>query len=424
MKVLPRLILFSLLIFSLALETRSQEQPNLKDSLVRALVAEGFENVGIYIEKKEVYLFYENRRYRSEVDGISRVLQKAAMACSDSSVLHLVPMHHEIPVTVITTGVKAYRERNVTAETGLSGIPVQSLLNTDAVQAFQKKIQLQNRTFGRIDLLFLPGLRLQYGNFDQPIEWMVSISPIVQASLWKGSLLSAQIFIPIHNELQYPYESKLRLETATINQLFRLPKNVFVYASAGLFPFTNDIGHNIYFQRYGVSVDLRKYLFNGRASFGVTTGYTGMMSLSDGSLNYYPEKTKVNYAFFGEYREPTYDFTTRITAGKFIYDDYAVKLEVSRQFHELNLSFFVIKSDLKSPGENGTVGGIALAIPIAPRKSPKPAPFRVNLAKYFNFDYTNRIVDPVGRSYRTHPDWNDTFRNLNPDYVGNQLKVQ
>jgi hypothetical protein len=253
---------------------------------------------------------------------------------------------------------------------------------------------------------------------------MVSISPIVQASLWKGSLLSAQVFVPIHNELQYPYESKLRLETATINQLLRLPKNIFVYASAGLFPFTNDIGHNIYFQRYGVSVDLRKYLFNGRASFGVTTGYTGMMSLSDGSLNYYPEKTKVNYAFFGEYREPTYDFTTRITAGKFLYDDYAVKLEVSRQFHELNLSFFVIKSDLKSPGENGTVGGIALAIPIAPRKSPKPASFRVNLAKYFNFDYTNRIIDPVGRSYRTNPDWNDTFRNLNPDYVEHQLKVQ
>jgi hypothetical protein len=424
MKVLPRLILFSLLIFSLAPETRSQELPNLKDSLVRALVAEGFENVGIYSEKKDVYLFYENRRYRSEVDGISRVLQKVAMACSDSSVLHLVPMHHEIPVTVITTGVKAYREKKAAAETGLSGIPVRSLLNTDSVQALQKKIQLQNRTFGRIDLLFLPGLRLQYGNFDQPIEWMVSISPIVQTSLWKGSLVSAQVFIPIHNELQYQYESKPRLETATINQLFRLPKNVFVYASAGLFPFTNNIGPNIYFQRYGVSIDIRKYFWNGRASAGVTTGYTGIMSLNDGYLNYYPEKTMVNFAFFGEYREPRYDFTTRITAGKFLYEDYAVKLEVSRQFHELNLSFFAIKSNLKSPGENGTVGGIALAIPIAPRKSPKPAPFRANLAKYFNFDYTNRIIDPVGRSYRINPDWNDTFRNLNPDFVEKQLNSQ
>jgi hypothetical protein len=253
---------------------------------------------------------------------------------------------------------------------------------------------------------------------------MVSISPIVQASLWKGSLLSAQVFIPIHNELQYPYESKLRLETATINQLFRLPKDLFVYSSAGLFAFTNDIGHNNYFQRYGVSVDIRKYFGKGRVSAGLTAGYTGMMSLSDGYLNYYPEKTMANFAFFGEYRESRYDFNTKITAGKFLYDDYAVKLEVSRQFHEINLSFFAIKSNLKSPGENGTVGGIALAIPIAPRKSPKPAPFRVNLAKYFNFDYTNRIVDPVGRSYRINPDWNDTFRNLNPDFVEKQLNSQ
>lgn len=425
MRFYSNLLLFFLVFLVFPAAISAQVLPNPKDSLVRALVSEGFENVGIYSEKKEVYLFFENRRYRWEVTGLTKILDQAAATFNDSTVLHLVPLHHKVPVTIVTTGLGDYRR----LQTGSPGIslatnPVRSVLNTESVSSIQKKIKLQNSTFGRIELLFLPGLRLQYGNPDYPLEWMVSISPILQASLWKGSLLSLQAFIPIHNELQYPYEGKPRLETATLNQLFRLPKNVFVYSSAGLFAFNNDIGHNIYFQRYGVSVDIRKYFFNGRVSTGLTTGYTGIMSMSGGYLNYYPEKTMLNYAFFGEYRNPNYDFTTRLSAGKFLYDDYAVKFEISRQFHELNLSFYVIKSDLKSPGESGTVGGIAVSIPIAPKKSPKPAPFRVNLAKYFNFEYVNRFIDPVGRSYRTNPDWPDTFRNLHPDFVEKQLNVQ
>jgi hypothetical protein len=422
MKFHPCLFPLFLLLLLFPSRTSGQYLPNPKDSLVRALVSEGFENVGIYSAKKDVFLFFENRRYRWEVDGLAKILDKATAAFNDSTVIHLVPLHHKVPVTVVTTVVSAYKARQKEfSRSNFTNNPIHAVLNTDSVYSIQKKVQLQNSTFGKIDLLFLPGLRLQYGNFDQPIEWMVSISPILQASLWRGSLLSAQVFIPLHNELQYQYESKPRIETATINQLFRLPKNVFIYSSAGIFAFTNHIGLNIYLQRIGATCDIRKYFCNGRVGAGVTAGYTGLVNLSNGYFNYDPEQTRMNFAFFGEYREPKFDFTTRLSAGKFLYNDYAVKLEISRQFHEMNLSFYVIKSELKSPGENGTVGGISISIPIAPKKTTKPAPFRVNLAKYFNFEYIQRIVDPIGRSYRTNPDWNDTFRNLNPDFVEKHL---
>ena len=422
MKVaLPILLLF--LIFPPGLS--AQDQPDHHDSLVRALVSEGFENVGIYREKQDVFLFYENRLYRWEIDGLSRVMKKAVAAYNDSTILHVVPMHHQVPVTVVTTGVKTYKEMRL-EPTGIM-IPNSNhfaLLNCDSISTIRQKIKLQNSTFGKIDLIFLPGLRTQFGNFSHPVEWQASISPILQTSLWKGSLLSLQAMIPLHNELQYLYEGKARMETATINQLFRLPKNIFVYSSAGIFAFTNKIGSNIYFQRYGVVSDIRKYFLNGRVSAGVTAGYTGLMSFDGGYLKYYPEDTKINFAFFGEYREPKFDFTTRLTAGRFLYNDYGVKLEISRQFHELNLTFFVMKSDLKSEGEHGTVGGVRVSIPIAPKKGFKPAFFRVNLAKYFNYEYTERIVDPIATSYRTNPDWNDTFRNLNPDFVEKHMQVQ
>lgn len=422
MRIQACLYSFILLFLFIVIEAKAQDYSNPKDSLVRALVSDGFENVGIYSEKKDVYLLIENHRYRWEIDGLSRVLNIVAPALSDSTVLHIVPMYHEVPVTVITTRVIAYKEyQMLPIGKNFPNNSISAVFNVDSVNAIRKKIQLHNRPNGKIDLIFLPGLRVQFGSFNHPVEWQVSISPILQTSLWKGSLLSAQVMIPLHNELQYQYEGKARMETATINQLFRLPKNVFIYSSAGIFAFTNKIGSNIYFQRYGVACDIRKYFDNARLSAGVTAGYTGLMSFDGGILNYYPEDTKINFAFFGEYREPTYDFTTRLTAGKFLYDDYAVKLEISRQFHELNLSFFVIKSNMKSVGETGTVGGIYISIPIAPKKAFKPAKFRVNLAKYFNFEYRDRIVDPVATSYKTNSDWSDTFRNLNPDFINKLL---
>ena len=422
MKVQHRKYLYLLFCLMLSIEIEAQVPSDLKDSLVKVLVADGFENVGIYQEKNSIYLFYENRRYRWEIDGLSRVLKEATAALNDSVVLHVVPMHCRVPITNVCIRLKGHENIHLQSSgESTSDAVFSSRLNTDSVRSIGKKIQFYNKSFGRFDLTFLPGLRIQLGNPSQPFEWQVSISPILQTSLWKGSLLSIQAMIPLHNELQYEYEGKIRMETATVNQLFHLPQDIFIYSSAGIFGFTNKNGPQNYFQRYGLTCDIRKYLFNGRFNTGVTAGYTGSMNFSGDYLYYYPDDTKLNYAVFGEYREPRFDFTTRIMAGKFLYDDYAAKLQISRQFHELNLSFFLLKSSLKSQGENGTVGGISISIPIAPKTAFKPGPFRVNLAKYFNFEYRERNVDPIATTYRINPDWNDTFRNLNPDFIEKHL---
>jgi len=236
--------------------------------------------------------------------------------------------------------------------------------------------------------------------------------------------LSAEVLIPLFNDLQQNYESKIRLETATVNQLFRLPKDLFIYSSAGIFPYINRINSRANFQRYGVTTDIRKYFLNGRIGTGVNLGITGIMNFSEGYLNYWPFN-KINFALYGEYREPKFDFTTRLTVGKFLYEDYAVRLDLSRQFHEINMGVYVIKSNMNSivKGETGTVGGISIAIPIAPRKSFKPAPFRINLARLFNLEWRDRSVNPLATTYKTNNDWAETARNLNPDFTEKQLQT-
>jgi hypothetical protein len=404
--------------------TKAQESSNPLVALSRTLVQNGFESVGIHQEKNDVYLFYENRYFRWEIDGLSQIFKLASSALSDSTILHVVPMHYEVPVALITTGVLDYKKRmNLAVGEYPRNNIVSTELNSDNLSSIRKNLKFQNRAFGKIDLFFLPGYGLTLGNEDKPVKLKFSISPILQTSLWKGSLLSFQITIPLYNELSQKDESKVRLESAMLNQLFRLPNDVFIYGSAGIFAFPNRISSDIIYQRYGVSADVRKYFNNGRICTGFSAGYTGLMYIGDGYFNYVPNDTKLNYTFFAEYREPKYDFTTRITAGKFLYDDKAVRVDISRQFHELAIGLFVIKSTLHSDGETGTVGGFNLLIPIAPRKGFKPSKFRVNLSRYFNWEFRERTVDPLATTYRTNRDWNETFKNLNPDFIYKQLQI-
>ena len=422
MKIKVFRILIPLYFIFITASTMAQQTADPQKTLVEKLVKAGFENVGIYQEKKEAYLFYENRLYRWEIDGLSQVIHTAASELGDSIHLHVVPLYNQIPVAVVSTGIQGY-QKMVSGNSEMN--PVDSSisvnLNSDSVRTIQRRLHLQNSPFRKIDLIFLPGLRFQYGNFSNPLEKRISISTIVQTSLWNGNLLSAEVLIPLFNDLQQSFEGDIRLEAATLNQLFRLPKNLFIYASAGIFPYTVRLTSSINYKRYGVSTEIRKYLLNGRLSAGGTFGLTGYMDYGGGNLNYWPIN-QFNFALYTEYREPTLDLSTRLTAGKFLYNDYAVRLDFKRRFHESTLGVFIIKSNYKvTPSETGTVGGISLTLPISSRKATKPSPFRMKLAKYFDYEYRERTVDPLATSYKTNNDWNETMLNMNPDYIKKQL---
>jgi len=142
---------------------RSQELQSRQNLLVRDLIKDGFENVGVKQEKEDVYVFYENRAYRWEIDGLSRVLNHAANSFGDTTILHIVPLHHQVPVTVVTTKVGNYK-KTLTQQTAndLSDHAIRVELNTDSVSSISKGISLQNKSVKKIALIFLPGFRVQF----------------------------------------------------------------------------------------------------------------------------------------------------------------------------------------------------------------------------------------------------------------------
>lgn len=424
MKISIRFISLLILLTISTKQAFSQENKS-SNSLVQALTSHGFENVGVHQDKNNLYLFYENRLYRWEIDGLRKVIEEASKIYNDSITLHVIPMHHQIPVSVISYKIGNFQKRQIdSTRNALSGDNLRVTFSIDSVKSLQKNLRLQNSPKGRVDLILLPGLRFQIGNFDNPFEKRISISPILQTSLWKGNLLSAELLIPLFNDLQQTYEGDIRLETATINQLVRLPHNLFFYSSAGIFPYTNRLNSVANYKRYGLNAEMRKYLFNGRFAMGANIGWTGFMNFKDGYFNYWA-MDKINYAIYAEYHEPKYDINTRLTAGKFLYEDNAVRLDISRQFHEFSFGVFIIKSDLKTSSEEiGTVGGLCFTIPISPKRSFRPSAFRVNLAKSFSYEFRERTVDPLAITFRTNNDWNDVMRNLNPDFTVKNLPSQ
>ncbi len=393
----------------------SQKSPDREDTFARKLANKGFENIAITGNKNDVYIFVENRVFRWEAEALGIILKEALNTFSDSTNLHIVPLHLQIPLTIISGSVKDYRDQTITGKEGaFSGDPITISFDTDPVKSIFGKIKLQSQSLRKIDIFLLPGFRVQFGNYSNPVEWQVNLSPILQTSLWKGMLFSAQVLIPFHSELQQPGENKTKLGTVAVNQLFRLPKNVFLNLSTGVFAYTNRISAGYAYQRYGFHADIRKYFLNSKLCAGGFLGYTGQMLFNKGILDYWP-LDRLTFGLYGEYRDPRYDVNTRLAAGKFLFNDYAVRLDISRQFKEASIGFFALKSDF------GFNGGFNFIIPISPRKRLKPSVARVNMASYFKWEYTSSTVNPSATTYQTGDDLDETMRFFNTGYLKKQL---
>lgn len=386
-----RYILYPLLFVMLVWKSYSQENPAFSLQLAEKLVKGGLENVAVKEEGKNVYIFYENRMFRWEPDALRFVFKEAGACFPDSAKIHAVVLHHHLPLTVVSG--------NSFEITGFS-------FQTDSVRKVLRGIRTKNRSFGRIDLTLLPGLAAQFGNYDHPVEWQVSLSPVLSTSLWRGNLLSARVIIPIHSELQQEEENQVRLGTVAMNQLVRLRKELFVNFSAGMFSYRNKISSEQEFERYGIHADARKYFLNSRLCAGGYAGVTGQSRMSKGVLDYWP-LDRALYGVYSEYRDPVYHLNTKITAGKFLYDDFAVRLDLNRQFKEVSIGFFALKSDY------GYNGGFSFVIPIAPRKQFRPAPARVGLANYYKFEYRASSVHPSAVVYQTDEDLDEKLHFLN-----------
>jgi hypothetical protein len=349
----------------------------LQARLSRLLVVDGFANVVVMVETERVVAAYENARYRDPRRALERVAELLLPEISDDQELVLVPTVTAIPILSAR-----YARRSLPDEAPSPG-PAMVSLDVSRLPPNLLRVPRASSSFGRLDLVVHPWFEASFGAYDNPVASRTGIAPELRIALRPGLTLSAQALLTIQDDIPTG-ESRVRPGLVVVDQTVRLPRNVFVSASAGAF--TRD--------RYGVDVETAAYSANGRWSVGADLGLTGTSSFASLDWSFSPVGDPTALVTVAG-RIPRYDLTVRTTAGVFLGDERGGRIDVVRRFGEFEIGWFGVASG------GGANGGVTLRVPLPQRRYAVPRPLRIRAAEWFRLQYRYRGLASGGRSFDT-----------------------
>ena len=399
--------IFFCLIISLTIATGylyGGSNSNIQNDIAGKLISEGFENVRVIADESRLLVSYENRIFRFDVDAVKNVIGLTAPLLNDNQKIMLVPLNRKIPIIVLEMNVpdcKNYLSGSITGEEFSERMKI--VFNTDAINKELAKHEIENSSSYKLDVVVKPSLNMQFGPFTQPVLYQVNIIPDFKTSLWEGMSLNYEMIVPIKNEFGSRQDS-VRPGIVALNQTLRLPDDIFVSTSAGVFTQ----------ERYGWDVEARKYFANGNMSLGFNYGLTSYISYSGLRKFFYSKAFTWTGNISFEYRLPDYDLTLGVSGGRYLYGDNTVRFDINREFGEVEIGFFALKSD-----KGVTNGGIKFSIPLLPSRNMKPGLARISIADQFERSYLVRsnIDDLIGLRYNTGNRLENFTKKLNPLFV-------
>lgn len=397
-----RLVLLTLLLHT----SNLVEAQTKKESFAAVLEDAGFENVAVVYKKTDLLICFENRVDRFKADGLIRAVELVApLLTEDTGKVSFVLLSDNIPITKFSVSGKTTKEYfNHLITPGRLVEEAEISTDTDEEWSELADEAKSNKSQFKFDIAVRPFFKAEFGDYDNPVKDQINLIPAVATSLWPGMKIIAETIFPVHNE--FPGEGDyIRPGILSINQVFRFKNDYFVAASAGYFTRS----------RYGLNFETRKFFDNGNFAVGAEAGYTGYASIYKNILLYSPL-----YLWTGclnlSYRLNKYDLTFSLTAGKFIYEDESIRFDISRQFGEISIGFFAIKS--KGGDSNG---GFNFSVPLFPSKYWKPGFVRIRPSEDFSWEYKVRGLTPglAASQYDTGIDLKLIYDMLNPGFIKN-----
>jgi hypothetical protein len=368
--------------------------------IIGALEKGGFENLAVCQDDTQIIITYENRVYRYDVKALREVIDLTARIVNSRKELILLPQHRGIPVAAVHVDGDAVSDGLGIGEREGSRRPAIRVFLE--VEPYWKKVRdrrLENRSRLKLDVELHPQVRAQFGTYSNAVESQINAAPSLSTLFWRGMSASAQWIIPLQNELGEEGDY-LRPGLLTVNQTIRWPAGVFFSGTAGYFSE----------YRYGLDMEIRKYWGNGRWTTGLRAGYTGFAVYFKNVWNYSPVNRGTCFIDFGR-RFSGINLTADVMFGRFVYADRGVRIDVSRQFGEVRVGFFGIRTN------EGKNGGISFVLPVFPSKRPAPGRIRFSPAREFPWTYRYRGLPLYGIQYATGSGIGDFMEDFNPDFI-------
>jgi len=369
-----------------ALRAQAGPAPDVAERVAAELTGRGFANVAAVVDGSRVVATLENTRHRDERVALREAAALLLPELDPGQELVLVPTHRAVPLVAAR-----YAPPDST--------PAEVSLDVSGLPPALRDAPRSSRSFGRIDVVVHPWFEAVFGAYLNPVASRTGVAPELRVALRPGLALAAQALVTLQDDIPTG-ETRVRPGLVTLSQLLRLPRGVFISATAGAF---NP-------DRYGVDVEARAYTPDGRWSAGAQAGLTGAASYAREGWGFAPLRERTALVDVA-WRSARYDLVLRTTAGMFLEEDRGVRLDVVRQFGELEVGWFLVES------REGANGGFTLRIPLLPARHPAPAPVRLRPADAFRWQYRYKGLVPGGWRYTTGSSLDELTRRLNPDHV-------
>ncbi|MBX3008895.1 MAG: YjbH domain-containing protein [Melioribacteraceae bacterium] len=383
------------------------QNDNNTSSISKVLIENGYENIKIVISGDELLLTFENRVHRFEIYSLMNLIKLIEPFFDNLNNLVLVPLNRKIPISKITIPIKNYHDFKTNSndkESFVNSIVIEE--NTDEIMKRFIDVESENSSSLKLDMILKPSTQFEFGIYSQPVRYQLNINSNFRLNLWKGMNLDYEIIIPVHNDF-FDREDSIRPGIITLNQTIRLPMSFYLSSTVGFF------SHN----RFGFDFEALKSFDNGNINLGINFGYTALGYFSGFKMLYNDDFKFTGNVYFN-YRVETLDLTLGVMAGKFLYDDKTIRFDISREFGEIEIGFFALRSS-----EGISNGGVNITIPLWPGNYWNPGIFRVRPAENFGLSYlVNTNTDKlIGSRYNTGNRLNNFNKKINSSFVKNYL---
>ena len=399
-----------LLIIGIAFIAHPQTSSlQMKERLIDA----GFENIRMDVAENEYTISFENNIYGWNVRALATVLDTLSKYAPENTRLNVVQLSFDIPQIVTKVNAGAWKKfRNDTvAGAAIDSVLFISYQTKNTWRKIKDSKPAQSSTV-KFDFVFYPQFYLTNLPFGTIYEVQFNIAPALEVSFWKGMLLTAQVIFPIHsNCMVYGEEGKLiRPGFLVLSQDFRLGGPWFGNVSIG----------NFNFHRYGIDASIRHPFKNPRWDIGFNAGFTGSSVFREDGWEFGSPNT-LTFSLSAGYFLPWYNLRFDIKAGRFLQGDYGGRFDLTRMFGESSIGFYAAYTVLNDGEGSHPNAGFHFVIPFPPGKRFKHKTFRINVPRYFDWEYNGATDLVYNRYYERRPNENRSEHYFNPLYIKNEL---
>lgn len=326
-------------------------------------------------------IYYEQRLYRNPLKGMLK-LNELLTTSTDAE---FIPLFQGVPIA-------RYR---ITPRVSTKLIPRTERLKLQKTVPF-------NRASYKFDFRIQPEFIANFGHREKPLQSKTNLLLQSQFYVRRGLVLNWGILFPLVNDLD-AQELNIRPAPVFLNQFMALDQQNYLSASLGVF----------YTDRYGLNVQYRHIDLTRPWSFGIETGLTGAYHFPKGGFTYSRPNELLLIADVA-YRLPVRNITLKVSGGQYLYQDRGARVDFIRQFTNVEIGFYAMKTN------NGSTGGFNFAIPIPPGRIAQTQHARLRSTEEFRWEYSYTRGYAIGLRYKVGYQLDALLRQYHQGYLRNQ----